>query len=78
MKPTFHMKPAKSNNVAEHGYDEKTQTLRIKFHSGAVYDYKGVTPELAAEMEKAKSIGSFMAVSIRNKFKAEMIQAKPK
>jgi hypothetical protein len=36
------MVPVASSNIQSIGYDKKTETLRMKFHSGYTYDYEGV------------------------------------
>lgn len=44
------MRPVVSTNVSAVGYDEPTQTLRVRFRSGGIYDYRGVSPALFQQM----------------------------
>jgi hypothetical protein len=39
-----------STNVLAVGYDPATQTLRVQFRSGGVYDYFGVAPDVFEQM----------------------------
>ena len=50
-----------SSNLAEQGYDPASQTLRVKFKSGAAYDYAGVTAQQYADFLQAESKGSYLA-----------------
>lgn len=66
-----------SNNVHSYGYDAPTQTLDIKFLSGATYRYEGVPAEVATKMETEKSKGSYVSMAIRGKYKTACLVPKP-
>jgi hypothetical protein len=70
MEIDMEMKPVVSSNIAKYGYDESTQTLRIEFRNGGVYDYSGVPSEIVADLADAPSIGSYFHNNIRNQFTA--------
>ncbi|WP_310078296.1 KTSC domain-containing protein [Sinomonas atrocyanea] len=44
------MTPVASTNVQSVGYDRLTQTMRVQFHGGGVYDYYGIPLELFESM----------------------------
>lgn len=72
------MTPAKySTNVHSFGYHPETQTLRIRFLSGSVYQYEGVPAEVASAMHSHKSIGAYVSMNIKGKFPTKMLEAKP-
>lgn len=58
--------PVKSSNIKSVGYDPKTKLLEVEFHTGAVHQYEDVSPQKHARMLKAKSIGGYFQVNIRN------------
>lgn len=62
--PIIPVNAVKSSNVGAIGYDAATKTLAVQFISGATYHYAGVSPELHAELGKAKSVGAFVASRI--------------
>lgn len=49
-----------SGNSVEAGYDETTQTMRVKFKNGTMYDYRGVDPQIAAQAFLAPSFGLYL------------------
>lgn len=61
--------PVKSSNILSVGYAEDSRTLEVEF-PGSVYQYKGVGPEVHADMLKAESVGKYFAANIRGKFDA--------
>lgn len=48
-------------------YDETGQMLRVRFHSGAVYDYLRVSPKLVNGLLNAPSKGHYFSKNIRDK-----------
>lgn len=65
--PDIKMCACDSSQIAEHGYDDATKTLAIKFkHGGSVYHYDDVSPELYAEFSEAESKGSFFGKRIKS------------
>lgn len=77
------MTPVTSSNIAAVGYREEDQTLRVKFTTGATYDYSGVPADAAKDFLEAKSVGSHFHKNIRGKWEGkrlteEVAQGKPK
>jgi hypothetical protein len=63
------MKKVESTNVDSIGYTHTTQTLRVKFTNGDVYDYEQVPPDIAEGLQTARSPGGFLAAHIKGSFK---------
>lgn len=59
-------KPVNSSNLVSVGYDSKTLTLEVEFHSGNVYKYQPVTEHAYKEMMNADSMGAFFHQHIKN------------
>lgn len=57
-----------SSSVASVGYDPKTQTLELEFHSGSVYEYSEVPPEVFQGLMEAPSKGRYFANEIRGQY----------
>ena len=51
------------------GYDAKTKSLIVEFHSGEVFSYANVSPKQQSDMKAAESIGKWFAVHIRSQAK---------
>lgn len=53
------LQEVKSSNIAAVGYDAGAETFAVQFKSGpAQYQYSGVSPKLAQQIQSAPSIGS--------------------
>ena len=61
-------KSVSSSSVASVGYDPRSQTLEIEFHSGSVYDYEEVPPEIYQGLMEAPSKGRYFANEIRGQY----------
>ena len=61
----MNMEAVKSSTIESIGYDGDTKTLRIKFKSGATYDYADVPYETHADLMSAPSIGKHFHSMIR-------------
>lgn len=71
-KITIPMFEVKSSNLKMIGYDPNSKTLRIVFKMQPEnYDYKGVWPELFAELMRSESKGKFFFTKIKGKFEFE-------
>lgn len=68
------MEPVESSNLAQIGYDDDSQTLRIEFHSGSVYDYYDVPYPIFWGLRRADSKGKFHHRYIRLSFRYLRIQ----
>jgi len=55
-----------SSNIGAVKYEDST--LYIRFKTGAVYSYDGVSEELYKQLLNAPSIGKFFAANIKNAY----------
>ena len=62
-----------SSVVAEMIYNEQTETLRIVYVSGMVYDYKKVPLEVYLAMRNALSKGTYLNEHIKNNYEFEKV-----
>lgn len=63
----YHLMP--STVVASFSYDHESQTLKVVFRSGMVYDYINVPREKYEEMRNAFSKGSYLNTEIKGKYR---------
>ena len=61
--------PVISSNISSIGYDEDTSTLEIEFHSGAIYQYFDVPPNVYQGIIEASSIGQYFAQYIKGYYR---------
>ena len=54
-----------SRAFASQGYDPETQTLEIEYHSGAVYQHKGVSAHVYGAFLAASSLGAYLNAHIK-------------
>lgn len=64
-----------SSNLAAIGYHRKTETLRIKFNAGTIYDHPGVPSILFKRLQKATSKGGFYNAHIKEVYEGHRIDA---
>jgi len=57
-----------SSNIASIGYDSRSQTLEIEFHSGGIYQYYNVSKSLYEDLMRASSHGSFFHENIKGRY----------
>jgi len=62
-----------SSVVASMTYDPVSSTLRVRFVSGMVYDYKKVPEEVFKKMKSASSKGTFLNQHIKGNYEFEKI-----
>lgn len=67
------MIPVISSNIESIGYDEGTQILRIKFLTGAIYEYKNVPIMKFGQLRNATSVGSYLNRNIAKSYPYEKI-----
>lgn len=60
--------PLASSTLSCAAYDKPRQLLWLKFHSGAVYCYFGVPPDVHQELITAPSKGKCFSRRIRGRF----------
>ncbi len=57
-----------SSNVAKVGYTKSTNTLRVFFNSGAVYDYANVPQTTYRALIAASSVGQYLNRYIKDRY----------
>lgn len=62
-----------SSNLNSAEYDDLTNTLRIRFNAGGIYEYYGVPQVVVNELRQAASAGSYFHEFIREKFSFKRI-----
>ena len=67
------MIPVVSSNVESIGYDEGTQILRIKFLTGAIYEYENVPVMEFEQLKNAPSVGSYLNRNIARNYPYEKV-----
>lgn len=67
------MKPVSSSNIQSIGYDESTETLRVQFNNGSVYEYRNVPIIVYNDFMQAGSLGAYLNRNIRNSYPYEKI-----
>lgn len=60
--------PVSSSNLRSVGYDPVNMVLEIEFHSGAVYQYRGVPLHTHAGLMGAGSHGTYFHMYIKNAY----------
>lgn len=60
-------KPVRSSNIKSVGYDAKNWLLHVEFHSGAVHEYPGVSPEEHTSFVHAPSAGKYFHAHLRDR-----------
>ena len=67
------MIPVVSSNVESIGYDENTQILRVKFLTGAIYEYKNVPIMEFEQLKNAASVGAYLNRNIARIYPYEKV-----
>ena len=57
-----------SSVIRLYSYDQAARRLRVRFVSGAVYDYDNVPPEVVEALAAASSKGQFFGAWIRDRY----------
>lgn len=70
--PLPNMQAVQSTNIAAIGHDGSA--TYIQFHNGAVWKYRGVSPEQHDALQAAESVGKHFNAHFEGKFEAEKIQ----
>ncbi|MEO6145908.1 MAG: KTSC domain-containing protein [Sulfuriferula sp.] len=65
MKPNPTMQPCTSSQIKALGHCAATNTLRVEFKSGGVYDYQGVPAEKFTALTAAESAGKHLQQHIK-------------
>lgn len=64
---TINMSAVKSSQLSSIGYDEKTNTMAVKFNNGGTYHYENVTKGEFDKFSKAESIGKYFGANFKNR-----------
>lgn len=70
----MHRVRVSSTVLAAVGYDEDTRTLEIRFHSGALYRYRDVPPDVVLELLRSESLGHSFTTTIRDAYDYERLR----
>lgn len=68
------MTGVKSSNVESIGHDPERQSLFVRFKSGGLYKYDGVSPEAHAAFMKSDSKGKHFKQNIMGKYVHQKVQ----
>lgn len=63
-----------SSNLASVGYDEEQSLLEVEFHSGGVYQYRGVPPGVHQALMRASSKGSYFDAHIKDRYPVRKVR----
>ena len=61
--------PVISSNIAEVGYDERSNTLEVQFKNGRVYQYFAVPSQEARNLIGAASHGQYLNRHIKGRYR---------
>lgn len=73
--PSISFNNVESSQMSGIGHDPATNTLAIKFNTGSMYHYDGVSPELYEQFLAAESKGKFFGANVKGKFGYRKIAA---
>lgn len=62
-----------SSNVEAIGYDEDSQTVRVWFLNGSIYDYSGVNSVEYNALKVAPSVGSYLHRNFKGQYPYEKV-----
>lgn len=62
-----------SSNIEAVGYNEDSETLRIWFLNGSVYDYFGIKRAEFEALRDAPSVGSYLNRNIKGQYSYEKV-----
>jgi hypothetical protein len=62
------MTPVASSLLKAVGYDEEKEELRVRFHKGGSYVYRGVTRKMYDAMMNDASAGGYFIQNIKGRF----------
>ena len=70
----MHRVRVSSTVLAAVGYDETTRTLEIRFHSGSLYRYRDVPPDVVLELLQSDSLGHYFTTAVRDTYAVERLR----
>ncbi|WP_339810358.1 KTSC domain-containing protein [uncultured Imperialibacter sp.] len=62
-----------SSNIEAVGYDDDSETLRIWFLNGSIYDYSGVGLLEYQSLRDAASVGSYLHRNIKGQYSYQKV-----
>ncbi|HEV3223882.1 MAG TPA: KTSC domain-containing protein [Puia sp.] len=62
-----------SSNIDAIGYNTSTETLRVWFLNGQVWDFYSVQADVFESFKDAASTGTYFAKNIKGKYKSERV-----
>ena len=68
------LREVNSTNITQVGYDNQTNTLRIAFNTGAIYDYFNVDEQVYRHLLQAPSKGRFFHRYIKTRYNYEIVE----
>lgn len=74
MFKTMTLAEGRSSNIVSVGHDNVDQLI-VQFANGGLYQYKGVSLQLAEDMVQAPSVGRFFYANIRQRFPFRCLQS---
>lgn len=61
------MHSVSSSQVSHMGHDPQTNTMHVRFHNGALYEYQNVTADEHDALKNAGSIGATLRHAVAGK-----------
>ncbi len=65
--------PVKSRILRSVGYDAIAKNLEIEFHTGLVYQYSAVPPEVYTDLMHSSEIGKYFTEKVRTRFRTRQV-----
>ncbi len=62
-----------SSNIEAVGHDVESETLRVWFLNGSIYDYSGVNSMEFEALHNAPSVGSYLHRNIKGQYPYEKV-----
>ena len=63
-----------SSNIRSIGYDTRSETLEVEFHSGGIYQYLDVPEPVFSQLMNASSKGSYLNSQIKKRYQFRKIR----
>lgn len=63
--------PVESSSLSAIGYNVEKEILAVRFTSGAIFHYGGVSLNAYTALLEAQSLGSYFAKHVKSKYRAE-------
>jgi hypothetical protein len=70
----MYREPVSSSSIAEIGFDDDAEMLEVKFVSGSLYRYLGVSQDVYEDFRRAPSKGAFFNAHIKDAYPWEQVE----